>query len=110
MSEERFDRIEKKVDHLQDDVYEMRSDLKVHMHRMDEKMDRFEDHIVGDNKIINHIQPLLERLPLLTEMVEDHNYKKIYKKKASEKIKYWSTRLGLVSIVVGIIFGALRLV
>lgn len=111
MDERRFERLEDKVDEIKEDVGELKAGLKMHMEKVDE-------HIAGDKKIINEITPLLSSLPALIDMAEDHQYKKkrdeeqiekaerltTLRKAKNEKLRTWSIRLGLLSTVVGIVF------
>ena len=69
MDELRFQRPEDKVDHVKEDLQELRTDIKIHMSKV-------EDHVAGDNKIITHIMPLLEKLPEIVTMLEDHDFQK----------------------------------
>lgn len=51
---DRLDRLETKVDKVQDDISELRSDFKLHLKVI-------EEHVAGDKKIINEIQPIIEQ-------------------------------------------------
>ena len=52
MIDSRLDRMEDKVDKIQEQVSELNVDLKVHMALI-------EEHVTGDKKIINEIQPMI---------------------------------------------------
>lgn len=93
--DKRIDRLEDKVDAIKEDVTELKSDMK-HL------MPKIEEHITGDKKIINHLAPVIDKLPSLIEIVERDQYEKMKRKERNEKITYWTARLGLISLVVGI--------
>jgi len=98
----RIERIEDKLDKVQHDVIEMRIDMK-HM------LPKIEEHIAGDKKIINELIPVLEKLPLIVEIAEIHQFQELKKKERNLKVKYWSTRLGLISIIIGGIAGITKI-
>lgn len=105
MSEERLQRLEDKVDKVKDDVHELKTDFKIHTTEMANKMQVFGDHITGDQKIINEISPLMQKLPDLVEIVKEYQYEKETKRRKREKIKTFMTKAGMISIVVGILAG-----
>ena len=100
--EKRLTRVEEKLDKVHEDVIELKSDLKHLIPKVDE-------HITGDKKIINHIGPLLEKLPALVEIVEEHQYEKKKMKENKEKMKNMVMGLGVVSTFVGIVIGVTKL-
>lgn len=100
--EKRFERLENKVDALKEDVSEMKSDMKVHISKV-------EDRMLIDGKVLDQVGPLLGSLPVLTEIAEAHHFDKALKKKRAEDIKYWGSRIGLISIIVGIIVKVITL-
>ena len=108
MSDSRLERLEEKVDVVRDEVNELKTDFKVHQTNMDNRMDLFQDHIAGDNKIITHIQPILERLPEIIETLEDHKAEKIIKKDKELRLKKLATVLGIIGTICGIVFGAAK--
>jgi len=108
MENNRLERLENKVDQLKDDVSELKTDFKVHVARMDQRLDRFADHIEGDNKIINHIEPLLNQLPIITKLIEDFQYSEQSKARRNERIKTITLKLTLVSVTIAIIGGVLK--
>ena len=79
--EKRLERLEDKVDVIKEDVTELKVELKLHMEKVDE-------HIAGDKKIINEITPLLSSLPALIDMAEDHQFRKKLKEETEEKAKH----------------------
>jgi hypothetical protein len=105
----RLERLEDKVDDIKEEVGEIKTDLKVHTTLVEDKMRVFEDHITGDNKIITHIQPLLQDLPTIKEAVDQFKYEQIKKKKSSEKLKSIAAKLGIVSLVITILIGISKL-
>tara|TARA_R100001086_G_scaffold249698_1_gene190432 strand:- start:5267 stop:5587 length:321 start_codon:yes stop_codon:yes gene_type:complete len=98
----RMDRLEVKVDSIKDDVSELKADFRVHVSKMDTRMEVFADHIQGDNKIINEIQPLIEQLPKMAKIVKEYEYKKTRNKKLMQG-------LGVVAVIVGILSGLAKL-
>jgi hypothetical protein len=101
--------LDDKVEKVKDEVTDIKIALNSHVAKMDSKMEVFEDHITGDKKIINEITPMLEKLPMLAEMAEDHVYKKRKKEESVEKLTLWTKRLALISTVVGIVVGIVKL-
>lgn len=107
--ERRLERVEEKVDIVKDQVSELRADFKVHSAKVSDKMEVFEQHITGDEKIITHIQPLLERLPDIHEAVEEFRFEKKLKQQAAERRKKITWALGSASLILGIIAGITKL-
>lgn len=99
--EVRFQRLEDKVDSIKEDLHEVKIDMKLHMQRV-------ESHISQDEKIINHIGPVLEKLPALTQIVEDYNFEKQLKKRKKETLSKWTKRLGLASLLIGMAAGTVK--
>ena len=93
--ETRIDRLEDKVDSIKEDVTELKVDMK-HL------MPKIEEHITGDKKIINHLSPVLDKLPALIEIVEQDQFEKMKKKEKAEKRNNLITKLTLVSMIIGI--------
>lgn len=93
--ERRIDRLESKVDAIKEDVTELKTDMK-HL------MPKIEEHITGDKKIINALAPVIDKLPSLIEIVENDQYEKRKKAEKREKLKSLTTKLGLLSLIVGI--------
>lgn len=100
-TEKRIERIEVRVDEIKDDVSELKADFKIHTKLI-------EEHVAGDTKIIKEIQPLLNVIPHLTEMTQDYAYKKHRKEKIQDNIKDMSMKLGLVSLILGIVTGVVK--
>jgi len=109
MDQDRFNRLEDKVDRLKDDVTEVKVGLEVHSKTMIEKMNSFEDHIAGDNKIISHLKPVLEKLPTIVEMAEEHTFRKRQEEDRKKKLASYKAKLTAVSITIGVLLGAYKL-
>jgi len=103
MEESRFQRLEDKVDAVKEDVSELKTEFKIHMAVI-------ERHVSSDERIIQKINPLLEKFNEIVEVVEEHKFDKQLNKKKMESIKKWSARLGLVSVVIGILVGISKLI
>lgn len=79
--ENRLERLEKKVDKVKDDIYDIKIEISSQRHDMKMHMDKIEEHINGDEKIISELQPVLAKLPNIIEMAEKYNEDKIIKKR-----------------------------
>jgi wobble nucleotide-excising tRNase len=100
--EVRFQRMEDKIDSVKEEisevkveVTEIKADIKYHI-------DRVEDHITGDKKIINEIQPILAKMPHIIEMAEEYHLSK------KMKAKVWRA-VGGVGMLVGIAAGLAKI-
>lgn len=96
-NEARFQRMEDKIDSVKEDVTEvklevseMKSDIKNHMKQV-------EAHVAGDTKIINELQPILNKLPHIVEMAEEYHVSKQIKKRVWKYIGAF----GMISGIVG---------
>ena len=98
---EKIDKLEEKIDKVKDDVAELKTDFKIHAEKMNTKMEIFEDHITGDKKIINELQPVLEKLPTIVEIAEQYQFDKKLKQENIKKIKKWSLKIGFIGTVIG---------
>lgn len=96
----RLERLEGKVDTIKEDIFELKSEFKVHVVNMENKLDTFEKHIAGDNKIINHISPIIEKFPVIIEIVEEYNFEKKKKAERNSKIKAFSIKAGIVGTII----------
>lgn len=101
-NEARFQRMEDKIDSVKEDVIavktevsEMKSDIRHHMQKV-------EEHVAGDKKIINEIQPVLTRLPQIIEMAEEYHVSK------KLKDRFWRLAGG-IGLLVGILSGLSKL-
>ena len=113
VSEERVVRIEDKLDKLQISHSELRSDVRYMAKKLDESRKIMEEHVAGDQKIINQLTGII---PDLKEMIVDYKHKKSVQADKKEK---WDNKVKLsvdlakfltvVSITVGIVTGVMKL-
>jgi hypothetical protein len=89
--EDKIDSVKEDVIAVKTEVSEMKSDIKHHMKKV-------EEHVAGDKKIINEIQPILAKLPQIVEMAEEYHVSKRLKERT---IKL----LGIIGMLVGIASG-----
>lgn len=94
IKESRFQRLEDKVDRVENKVIEVGSKLDTHMEVV-------KDHIAGDKKVINEWKPVIEMVPHLKEIIDNHNYEK-------ERNRRWKNTLMITATIVGIIAGLSR--
>lgn len=124
MDENRFNRLEERVDSVKDDIAEIKAkqsvshtilcDLREDFHS---HVEEIKDHIAGDKKIINHIDPLLSILPTLSEIVQKYHYEKTkaeedaeVKRNRNEAWKNTSVKVGVIgSILSAILYVASKL-
>jgi hypothetical protein len=104
-------RLESKVDKVQEDVFNLRADFNVHTSKIESKLDIFEDHIAGDNKIINHIEPMLNKIPDIMQVVEDYRYEARKRAEAEEarrrfsmKVRTYGGIVAIVATIIGLVF------
>lgn len=107
---DRFSRLENRVDEIRDDLSEVKSDSKIHnlfiaeiKNEIQNHHKTIKQHVIGDNKIIKEIQPLLAALPELKVMIDDHKFEKEKKQRTFYNLKAWSIKLGIIGTVMGII-------
>lgn len=103
MDEVRFGRLEDKVDRVKDELSEVKHDVHEIHTKMDVHIDKVDEHITGDRKIINQIEPLLAELPSIVEIIKAHEVDKEIRKRKMDKVKTYGSKLGLLSVTVGII-------
>lgn len=115
MDEIRFGRLEDKVDKIKDDVHEIKHNNIAICKVIEMHMETIEDHITGDNKIITKIEPLLNELPSIISMVKSYevdkeivNRRRQEKTDKREKITDYGKKIGLVSLIVGIITSVVK--
>lgn len=94
-------RIDSKLDKIQDDVTE----LKVKVEKIDSRMDRFDAHITGDEKIISKLVPILDKFPTIVSIVEDYEFRRMLAQKRMSAIK----KVGLIAGVILSVAGVLKL-
>lgn len=105
--ERRLDRLEDKVDKVNDKVEAVdKRTIKMEA-KLDQHIDVIERHVTGDNKIIDHIQPLIPHLESIAEMAQDHVYKKKLKEERMDKlfvvgnkVKIWGGVVGIASAIL----------
>ena len=102
MDESRFQRLEDKVDAIKEEVSDLKTDMRVHMATV-------ERHVSADERIIEKINPLLDKFTEIVEVVEEHKFDKQLRQKKMETVKKWSARLGLVSVIISVIIGLSKL-
>lgn len=113
MDDSRIARIETRVDEIKDDVAELKADSKIHREVLKDIKDdikrynvEVKGHVAGDEKIISELVPLLKSLP---DIISDYNYNKKKKQEREEKLKLYGTKLGIISVSVGIIYTAIKI-
>ena len=100
MDDQRFGRLETRVDQIKDDVAEVKAEQKVQSATNVEMKDALKEltqavtaHVAGDDKIITEIHPIIEEFKFQQES----------KKRRSEALKLWGMRLGIPSVILGMI-------
>lgn len=96
--ETRFQRMEDKIDSVREDVTEVKTEVQSMKTDIKHHMKKVEEHVAGDKKIINEIQPLLARLPQIIEMAEEYHVSKKLKDRVLKS-------LGIIGMLVGILAG-----
>lgn len=96
IDESRFQRLEDKVDVVKEDIAELKSEFKGGMELMKE-------HVAGDKKIINELQPVLSKLPDIVEMAEEYRFQQQLKTKVMKTI-------AAISVVIGLIAGITKII
>jgi len=116
MDETRFSRLENRVDEIKDDVSELKAGQKIleatvtTLHDdLHEHIKAVNEHVSSDSRIIQQVSPLLTSLPHLTEMVDDHRFKKESRKRTVANVKLVSMKFGAASALVAILVGLARL-
>ncbi len=84
--ERRLDKLEEQTAEIKEVVYELKSDLKLHM--------------VTSAANSTETQTVLAELK---PIIEEYNFEKILRRKRKEAVKEWSGRLTFLSIIGGII-------
>jgi len=107
--EKRLDRLEDKVDKIDDIVVEIKTDMKHYNKKIDQHLDT-------DASIIKTISPLLQKLPQIVEIAEQYQFEKQLKERLeadsamkSERVKSVSMKLGIVATLTAIVTGILRI-
>lgn len=108
MDDNRLARLETRVDEIKDDLAEVKADQKASNIFMQEFKAEFKEHkeivkehVMGDNKVINQIMPLLSDM---SELIYEHKFAKEAKKRKITMLKDWSLKIGLISAIVATIY------
>jgi hypothetical protein len=116
MDEVRYSRLEARVDQIKDDVAELKADSKLKTQLLIDLKQEFKEcteeikeHVIGDNKVISKLEPLLESFQDIHILVNDHKFKKEQVIRRHELIKKWSIALGLLGTTVGVVVGIVEL-
>ena len=95
-NDNRIIRLEDKIDLIKDEVSELKtefikqkSDIKLYLKKV-------EEHIVGDNKIINELKPVLSKLPDIMTMAEEYNEDKIVMKRVK------AIKMNIIKVLAGL--------
>lgn len=114
--ENRFARIEKRVDEIKEDVALLKGESKFHTQMIKEFKDdlkqytiEIKSHVAGDNKIINEISPLMSVLPSIKQMIEEKQYKEKRKKERLEKAKIISKKITFIATIIGTLAGITKI-
>jgi uncharacterized coiled-coil DUF342 family protein len=100
---QRLTRVENKVDTIKEDVSELKTEVRVSFSKIENRMDTFGAHVAQDQKIINKIGPLLDKLPEIHQITEMYRFDQMTKAIKKEKLKSFSKKLGLISLGFGFI-------
>lgn len=100
MNESRFDKLDNKIEKVREDVSELKVDLKAHIVESKINMDVIRDHVAGDKKIINAIEPLMSELPDLVNIIKEYQFNKLKKQK---KLSFLNITKSKIAILVGVI-------
>lgn len=106
MDAERFSRLENRVDEIKDDLADVKAEQKITNHHIESLKDHMQihselvkQHVAGDDKIITEIAPLIEEFKFQQER----------RKRRIENLKLWGMRLGIPSVLIGIIGGVVKI-
>lgn len=99
----RLDRLEVKVDKVEETVVEIKTDLKHYNAKV-------EEHLTSDAGIIKKISPILQKLPQIVEIAEEYQYNQKKKEKRNAAVKSTALYLGVIATVVGILSGLSKLI
>lgn len=104
--EDRVEKMDDKIDHIKDELYGLKSDFKIFSHKI-------ERHVAGDEKIITEIQPTLNDfrdfirndLPIIKELAKKELVKNEIDKMTTKKLHNWKLILGVVAAATSIVGG-----
>lgn len=106
--EDRVERLDGKIDAIKDDVAELRTDLRVFTIQI-------EKHVMGDEKIITEIVPVLSQLkvflekdlPQIQSIIFKEEARKLLEKETLEKRNKQKVNLAIIASIVSITLGAI---
>ncbi len=106
MDEIRYSRLESRVDEIKDDLSEVKAEQKITNHNIEDlkshmisHTESVKNHVAGDDKIIAQLLPI----------IDEFKFEKERKRRRLESLKAWGIRLGIPSILVGIIGGIVKI-
>lgn len=103
--ENKHERLHEKIDRVHGDMLDRTNEIKTDLKIFTEQV---KEHVSSDKKIAAEIEPLVNIIPHLTDMVNDHSYRKERSKRWMQKVKNFSIYLGIVSAIGGLVFGYIR--
>jgi hypothetical protein len=109
VSEVRFNRLEDKVDKVDEKLDTVDKTTLEIQGQLDKHISTVEQHITGDEKIINYLEPLIPHLQSIAEMAKDHQFQKMKKIEKSIIIKDYSTKLKIWGGSVALLTATLTL-
>lgn len=101
VTNERFTKLEEKVEKVKEDVSELKLDLKSHIIQSNLNMEVVKEHVAGDKKIINTIEPLLKELPDLITLIKEYQLSQLNKQKRREMVVDISKKVTIFSGITG---------
>jgi hypothetical protein len=106
VDEQRFGRLENRVDQIKDDVAEVKAEQKVQSATNVEMKDAIKEltqavtaHVAGDDKIITEIHPIIEEFKFQQER----------RRRRRQSLKDLALKLGIPSIIIGMIAGIVKI-
>jgi len=103
MDDRRLERLEDKVDSIEEVVIVIKTELGHYN-------DKVEAHLVSDAGIIKTIAPILEKLPQIVAIVEEYQYNDRKKQERKDKLKEYTMKFGLLATIVGTITAIIRVI
>lgn len=105
--------MEDKLDKTSDKVIGLESEFKNMVSRYEDHIELVQEHIAGDQKIIDQLEDLV---PQLKEMTQDHLVRKSIREEKKKKREIFTSYvtdiskvLGIVSIIAGIVYTILKI-
>ncbi len=100
--EKRLDRLDDKMDRVEEVVIELKTDLRHYN-------ERIVSHIAAEDKHNESLHPLLDKLPQIVEIAEAYQFDKKLKEIKAQKTKKFTVGIGIISTLIGIVLGLTRL-